>query len=54
MNHEFSMKTIFYTVSVFMIIAWAISYFVYAMKAPIHGLLLSAALLGLAGYLEKK
>lgn len=54
MNHILTMKTIFYTVSIFMIIAWAVSYFVYAIKSPIHFLLLSAALLGLAGFLEKK
>lgn len=54
MNHVVTMKTVFYTVSILMIIAWAVSYFVYALKAPIHFLLLSAVLLGVAGFLEKK
>lgn len=54
MNHEFTMKTIFYTVSILMVVAWAVSYFVYALKPSIHFLLLTAVLLGVAGFLEKK
>ncbi|WP_163515263.1 DUF5670 family protein [Gelidibacter japonicus] len=48
------MKTIFYTVSVLMVVAWAVSYFVYALNTTIHFLLLTAALLGLAGLMEKR
>ena len=54
MNDDDTMKTIFYTVSILMIVAWAVSYFVYALNAPIHFLLLTAVLLGVAGFLEKK
>ncbi|MBA6152033.1 DUF5670 family protein [Gelidibacter maritimus] len=48
------MKTIFYTVSVLVVIIWAVSYFVYGLKTPVHFLLLTAALLGVAGMLEKR
>lgn len=54
MDHDFYMKTIFYTVSILMIIAWAVSYFVYSLKAPIHFLLLAAALIGIVGILKEK
>lgn len=54
MNDEFTMKTIFYTVSVLVVVVWAVSYFVYGLKTPIHFLLLTAVLLGVAGFLEKK
>ena len=53
MIQDSNMKTIFYTVSVLMIIIWALSYFVYAMNPTVHFLLLTSILLGLAGFLEK-
>lgn len=53
-ENELTMKTIFYTVSVLMVVAWAVSYFVYALNTTIHFLLLTAALLGLAGLMEKR
>lgn len=54
MIQDLNMKTFFYTVSVIMVIVWALSYFVYAINASIHLLLLSALLLGVAGLLEKE
>ncbi|MEO8773917.1 MAG: DUF5670 family protein [Gelidibacter sp.] len=47
------MKTFFYTISVLMIIIWALSYFVYSLNETIHFLLLTSLLLGIAGFLEK-
>lgn len=51
---EFNMKTIFYSVSVLTVIIWALSYFVYTFNTAVHVLLLTAALLGVAGLLVKK
>lgn len=48
------MKTFFYTVSTLAVIIWALSYFVYFLNDSIHLLLVTSALLGLAGLLEKK
>ncbi|WP_368856068.1 DUF5670 family protein [Gelidibacter salicanalis] len=48
------MKTFFYTVSVLMIVIWALSYFVYALKPSIHLLLLLAVLVGLIGMNKKE
>lgn len=51
--HDSNMKTIFYIISVLMIIIWALSYFVYSINATIHLLLVTSILLGIAGFLEK-
>lgn len=48
------MKTLFYTISILTIIIWALSYFVYFLNGSVHFLLLTSALLGIAGVLEKK
>ena len=48
-----NMKTLFFTLSVLMVVAWAISYFVYSMQAEVHFLLFFAILIGLAGILKK-
>ena len=53
MIHDSNMKTIFYTVSVLMIIIWALSYFVYSLNSTVHLLLVTSILLGIEGFLEK-
>ncbi len=53
MIHHANMKTVFYTISVLMIIIWALSYFVYSANATIHLLLVTSFLIGLVGFLEK-
>ena len=47
------MKTFFFALSVFLVIAWAISYFVYAIQDEVHFLLFFALLIGLAGTVKK-
>jgi len=53
MHEEFKMKTFFYTVSVLMIIGWALSYFVYSLQPSIHLLLLLAVVAGYIGMKRK-
>ncbi|WP_366915492.1 DUF5670 family protein [uncultured Gelidibacter sp.] len=48
------MKTFFYTVSVLMIIIWALSYFVYSLKPSVHLLLPLAVLMGIIGMKKKE
>ncbi|MGC1632587.1 MAG: lmo0937 family membrane protein [Gelidibacter sp.] len=47
------MKTLFYTISVLVVIVWALSFFVYGLNESIHFLLLTSVLLGVAGLFEK-
>lgn len=49
MYEDPKMKMFFYTVSVLMIIAWALSYFVYSLQPAVHLLLLLAVVVGLIG-----
>jgi len=54
MEDEIHMKIVLYTVSVLMIIAWALCYFVYSFGGTIHILLLLAVLLGMMGISKKQ
>jgi hypothetical protein len=53
MYNQLNMKGFFYTVSVVMVIVWALCYFVYSLETSIHALLFLALLVGLAGLLQK-
>lgn len=49
-----NMKLLLYTVSVLMVIAWALSYFVYSLDTTAHFLLLIGLVTGFAGILQKE
>ncbi|MGJ8591313.1 MAG: lmo0937 family membrane protein [Aquaticitalea sp.] len=53
MNEVVHLKTILYTVSVLLIFAWAIGFFVYSLKPSVHFLLISAAIIGILGNFRK-
>ncbi len=54
MFQDLNMKLIFYTVSVLMVIAWALSYFVYSLTTSAHILLIIASIIGFAGLYRKE
>ena len=53
MDDELTMKVFFYIVSVIMVVAWALCYFVYSLGGTVHFLLALAALIGMAGIFKK-
>ncbi len=54
MHDELNMKSFFYTLSVVMVVAWALGYYVYSFGTSVHVLLFLALIVGLMGIVKKE